>query len=109
MGMQPANSRIVLFVNATSFEKEKIMSKPKIRIAVSLLIGLVIVLAVFATVQAAASRASLSGERAFTTAGLLPDMSHVRSAGFTGQQNLNSYEESYQNKGGGCDHDSPDD
>ena len=85
------------------------MSKPKIRIAVSLLIVLVIVLAVFATVQAAASRASLSGERAFTTAGLLPDMSHVRSAGFTGQQNLNSYEESYQNKGGGCDHDSPDD
>lgn len=86
------------------------MFKSKVRIAVSLLIGLVIVLAVFATVQAAASRASLSGERAFTTAGLLPDMNHVRSAGFTGQQNLNSYnEESYQNKGGGCDHDSPDD
>lgn len=86
------------------------MSKSKVRIAVSLLIGLVIVLAVFMTAQAASSRASLSGERAFTTAGLLPDMSHVRSAGFTGQQNLNSYKEvPYQNEGGGCDHDSPDD
>lgn len=108
--MQSANSRIALFVTATSFEKEKTMTKSKVRIAVSLLIGLVIVLAVFATVQAAASRASLSGERAFTTAGLLPDTSHVRSAGFTGQQNLNSYNDSsYQGEGGGCDHDSPDD
>ncbi len=86
------------------------MSKSKVRIAVSLLIGLVIVLAVFMTAQAASSRASLSGERAFTTAGLLPDMSHIRSAGFAGQQNLNSYNEvPYQNEGGGCDHDSPDD
>lgn len=57
------------------------MSKPKVRVAVSLLIGLVIVLAVFASVQAAASRASLSGERAITTAGLLPDTAHVRSSG----------------------------
>lgn len=87
------------------------MSKPKVRIAVSLLIGLVIVLAVFASVQAASSRASLSGERAVTTAGLLPDTSHVRSAG----QNLSSYfydESAYQNKGegqGGCERDSIDD
>ncbi len=87
------------------------MSKSKVRIAVSLLIGLVIVLAVFATAQAASSRASLSGERAVTTAGLLPDMSHVRSAGFAGQQNLNSYyENSVQEEGGhGCDRESPDD
>ena len=86
------------------------MTKSKVRIAVSLLIGIVIVLAVFATVQAAASQASLSGERAVTTAGLLLDTSHARSAGFTGQQNLNSYNEgSYQDEGGGCDHDSPDD
>ncbi|MEW6084930.1 MAG: hypothetical protein AB1607_10070 [Chloroflexota bacterium] len=87
------------------------MSKPKVRIAVSLLIGLVIVLAVFASVQAASSRASLSGERAVTTAGLLLDTSHVRSAG----QNLSSYfydESAYQNKGegqGGCERDSIDD
>ena len=86
------------------------MSKSKVRIAVSLLIGIVIVLAVFATVQAAASQASLSGERVVTTAGLLLDTSHVRNAGFTGQQNLNSYNEDlYKNEGGGCDHDSPDD
>ena len=86
------------------------MTKSKVRIAVSLLIGIVIVLAVFATVQAAASQASLSGERVVTTAGLLLDTSHARSAGFTGQQNINSYNEgSYQDEGGGCDHDSPDD
>lgn len=85
------------------------MSNPKVRIAVSLLIGIVIVLAVFATAQAATSRASLSGERAVTTAGLMPDMRHGRSAGFSAQQNINSYEDSYQKEGGGCDHDSPDD
>lgn len=89
------------------------MSKPKIRIVVSVLIGLVIVLAVFASVQAASSRASLSGERAFTTSGLLPDTSHVRSAG----QSLSSYyydEGVYSDNGEGhgvCedDGDSPDD
>ncbi len=87
------------------------MSKPKVRVVVSLLIGLVIVLGVFASVQAAASRASLSGERAITTAGLLPDTAHVRSTG----QNMSSYyydESAYQNKGegqGGCERDSFDD
>lgn len=88
------------------------MSKPKVRIVVSVLIGLAIVLAVFASVQAASPRASLSGERAFTTAGLLPDTNHVRSAGQAGEQSLNAYyESSYQEEvgGHGCERDSFDD
>lgn len=88
------------------------MSKPKVRVIVSVLIGLVIVLAVFASVQAA-SKVSLSGERAFTTAGLLPDTRHVRSAGLA-VQNLSSYydEGIYSDNGeghGGCERDSFDD
>lgn len=91
------------------------MSKPTIRVIVSVLIGLVIVLALFASVQAASSRASLSGERAVTTAGLLPDTRHVRSA----WQSLSSYdyndESVYSGAGEGqssCEsdnHESPDD
>jgi hypothetical protein len=65
------------------------MSKPSVRMIVSVLIGLVVVLAVFASVQAASSRASLSGERAFTTAGLLPDRNHPRAA----FQSLQSFEQ----------------
>ncbi|GEM_PF-780839 len=93
------------------------MSKPTIRIVVSVLIGLSVLLAVFASVQAASSKASLSGERVFTTAGLLPDTNHVRSAAQMSQGLSSSYfdEGAYQYKGeghGGCErdnHESPDD
>ncbi len=90
------------------------MSKPMTRIAFTALIVLALVVGIYVSVQAAASRASLSGERAITTAGLMPDTSHIRSAG----QNLSSYyydEGAHQNKGegqGGCERDtyeSPDD
>lgn len=87
------------------------MSKPMTRIAFSALIVLALVVGIYFSVQAAASRASLSGERVITTAGLMPDTNHVRSAG----QNLSSYyyqEGAHQNKGegeGGCERDSFDD
>lgn len=90
------------------------MSKPVTRVAFLALIVLVLVVGIYFTVQAATSRASLSGERVVTTAGLLPDTSHVRSAG----QSLSTY---YYDEGvysdnseghGGCErdnYDSPDD
>ena len=54
------------------------MSKPTVRVIVSVLIGLVIVLAVFASVQAASSGA-VRGQT-HLTAGLMPDLSHQRDA-----------------------------
>lgn len=89
------------------------MSKPVVRIVFSALIVLALVAGIYFSVQAATSNASLSGERVFTTAGLLPDIRHVRSAG----QSLSSYnydESAYTDKGEGhgtaCDnYDSPDD
>ncbi|MCC6300919.1 MAG: hypothetical protein IT314_16655 [Anaerolineales bacterium] len=70
------------------------------------------VVGVYFTVQAASSRANLSGERVVTMAGLLPDTSHVRSAWSSAtQQNFSTfYEGSYQDEGRhGCDRESPGD
>jgi hypothetical protein len=54
------------------------MSKPAVRVIVSVLIGLAIVLAVFASAQAA-SPGAVRGQT-HLTAGLLPDASHQRAA-----------------------------
>ncbi len=87
------------------------MFKSKVRIVFSVLVVIVLVAGIYFTVQAASSRASLSGERAITTAGLLPDTSHVRSAWSATQQNFSTfYEGSYQDEGRhGCDRESPGD
>jgi hypothetical protein len=87
------------------------MSKPVTRVAFLALIVLVLVAGIYFTVQAASSRASLSGERAITTAGLLPDTSHVRSS-FSRLEQLEFQSDFYQDSGhGGCERngDSPDD
>jgi len=52
------------------------MSKPAVRVIVSVLIGLAILLAVFASVQAA-SPGAVRGQT-HLTAGLMPDLSHSR-------------------------------
>lgn len=87
------------------------MSKSVVRIALSAMIVLVLVVGIYFTVQAASSRASRNGERAVTTAGLLPDAQHVR-ASFSGLNAADFQSEMYQESGhGGCERngDSPDD
>jgi hypothetical protein len=105
-------SCIVLFINAAPVEKEKIMSKPVTRIAFTALIVLVLVAGIYFSVQAATSKASLSGERVFTTAGLMPDVKHVRASSSSGLTTLDYQSDFYQDSGHGCERDnyeSPDD
>lgn len=86
------------------------MSKTTTRIVFSVLVVLVLVLTAYATVLAASSNVA-NGGRAFVTAGLLPDVKHLR----TSASALNSYEaqsDVYLKSGNGCDEDkynSPDD
>lgn len=54
------------------------MSKQKIRIVLLLVIGLLILVGVFATVQAASNAVGIARGRAQVTAGLLLDTSHPR-------------------------------
>jgi len=54
------------------------MSKRGARIAISVLIALIIVAAIYTTVFGAASRAGASSGRIQVTAGLLPDLNHSR-------------------------------
>lgn len=56
------------------------MSKPVVKIALVLLVGIIILAGIFATVQAAASTAGAINGKHFLTAGLLPDQQHVRES-----------------------------
>lgn len=56
------------------------MSKPIIKTALVLLVGLIILAGIFATVQAASSTAGAMSGKHFLTAGLLPDQQHVRES-----------------------------
>ena len=87
------------------------MSKPVVRIVFSAMVVLALLVGIYFTVQAASSRVSLNGERAFTTAGLMPDVQHVRSSGSDKfKTQVDPYQDVYQDPGnGGCEHDSIDD
>ena len=88
------------------------MSKPTIRIMISVLIVLAVLAGVYASVRAAASNAGVAGERAFLTAGLLADTKHVRSAASPALDTYQSDSYYESGEGGGCEHEmheSPDD
>lgn len=56
------------------------MSRPVVRIAVVLLVGLIVLAGIYATVQAASSTAGAMNGNHFLTAGLLADQKHVRES-----------------------------
>ena len=82
------------------------MSKPVVRIAALLLVGLIVLAGIFATVQAASSTAGVMGGNHFLTAGLLPDQRHVRES----KPQIQPYTmpEGERPDGGGCDHEGVD-
>lgn len=57
------------------------MSKPTARIVFSVLISLAIFAGIYTTVQGAALNSGTRGGQAFVDAGLMPDLSHLRSSG----------------------------
>jgi hypothetical protein len=81
------------------------MSKPVLRIAVVLIVGIIILVGVFATVQAAASTVGTMRGNHFLTAGLLPDRQHARESKPQLQQ---YYMQEDFGPGGGCEHDAVD-
>ena len=89
------------------------MSKPTIRILISVMIVLAVLAGIYASVRAAASNAGVQGNRAFLTAGLLADTKHVRSASSSALDAYQVQSDSYYESGhGGCEHEnhsSPDD
>lgn len=78
------------------------MSRPVVRIVILVLVGIVILAGIFATVQAASSKAGVTSGNHFLTAGLLPDQNHVREA----KPQIQPYTmpEGERPGGGGCDH-----
>jgi len=74
------------------------MSKLSVRVIVSILIGLAIVLGIFASVQAASPNAGTRSGSVHVTSGLMPDLSHERSA----VQKLQVYMPQGQGSGHDC-------
>ncbi len=83
------------------------MSKPVVRIAVLLLVGLIVLAGIYATVQAASSTGGAMNGNHFLTAGLLPDQKHVRES----KPQIQPYYMPAGEEGpggGGCEHDGVD-
>ena len=78
------------------------MSKPAVRIVLTVLISLAVLAGIFSTVQSAASSVGVKVGQAHVTAGLLPDTSHPRNAPQT-LQGSDTQLDPYMKGGGGCE------
>ena len=79
------------------------MSKPAVRIVLTVLISLVLIAGIYTTVRSLGSSAGVKVGQAYVTAGLLPDSSHPRTSSQT-LQGADAQLDSYKDGGGGCEH-----
>ena len=82
------------------------MSKPVVRVLVTVLISLAILAGIYTTVYGAAFHAGVIAGRSQVTAGLLPDLSHTRIQASTASGYYTGLTEQKQYKGHDCSSDS---